>query len=252
MPIDLADTKVLVTGASRGIGRAVAESVAEAGGTVGVHYRERAEEARSVAERIGRGARIFQADFSEAGAAGRLWQQVLEAFGRIDGLVNNAGMARGIPIDAEEERWHRVWDETMAVNLGAAAELSRRAVAHFTGEGGGRIVTVASRAAFRGDEPEYLAYAASKGGLVALTRSIARGFGEEGVRAFVLAPGYTDTEMIEPFVERYGREIAEEDAVLDRMTRPEDVAPTAAFLLSGAADHATGTTIDINAGSYIH
>jgi NAD(P)-dependent dehydrogenase (short-subunit alcohol dehydrogenase family) len=217
-----------------------------------VHYRGREEEARAWAERIGRGATVFQADFSEAGSAGALWNEAIEVFGRIDGLVNNAGIARGVPIDVEEERWRRVWDDTMAVNLGAAAELSRRAVGHFTEEGGGRIVTIASRAAFRGDEPEYLAYAASKGGLVALMRSIARGFGEEGVRAFILAPGYTDTEMIEPFVERYGRAIAEGDAVLDRMTRPEDVAPMAAFLLSGAADHATGTTIDINAGSYIH
>lgn len=256
MQIDLSASNVLVTGASRGIGRAIARTLAASGASVGVHYGAGREEALAlvdeIEDRYGGTAHALQADFREASAPGTLWRKAEARFDRIDGLVNNAGVARPAPLDAEVERWREVWEETLAVNLAAAAELTRRAVTHFRARGGGRIVTMSSRAAFRGDEPEYLAYAASKGGLVALTRSIARGCGEDGVRAFLLAPGFTDTEMAEAFIARFGPEIAERDRALGAMTRPEDVAPTAAFLLSGLADHATGTTIDLNAGSYMH
>ena len=139
----------------------------------------------------------------------------------------------------------------MAVNLTAAAVLCRAAVAHFRERGEGRIVNIASRAAFRGDQPDYLAYAASKAGLVALTRSIARAFGRDGITAFVVAPGFTRTEMAQDFIDQYGPEIALRDNALGRFTEPEDVAPTVVFLASGLADHATGTTVDINAASYV-
>ena len=118
--------------------------------------------------------------------------------------------------------------------------------------GGGRIINVASRAAFRGDTPEYVAYAASKGGVVALTRSLARGLGKQGVVAFTLAPGFTRTDMAQPFIDTYGADYATSDLALDRMTEPADIAPTIVFLASGQMDHATGATIDLNAGSYVH
>lgn len=113
-------------------------------------------------------------------------------------------------------------------------------------------MNVASRAAFRGDTPEYLAYAASKAGMVALVRSIARGCGKDGIVAFTVAPGFTRTEMAQDFIDAYGEDYASRDMALQRMTEPEDIAPTIAFLLSGMADHATGATIDLNAGSYVH
>ena len=126
------------------------------------------------------------------------------------------------------------------------------AVAHFQQHGGGRIINVASRAAFRGDTPDYMAYAASKGGLVALTRSLARGFGKDGICAFTLAPGFTRTDMAQDFIDAYGEDYATSDLALNTLTAPEDIAPTAVFLASGYADHATGATIDLNAGSYVH
>src|SRR5471032_1421723 len=125
-------------------------------------------------------------------------------------------------------------------------------VCHFSSRGGGRFVNVASRAAFRGDQPDYLAYATSKAGVVALTRSIARGFGKAGIKAFTLAPGFTRTEMAQAFIDQYGEDYATSDIALDRLTEPGDIAPTVAFLLSGLADHATGSTIDLNAASYVH
>ena len=113
-------------------------------------------------------------------------------------------------------------------------------------------MAIASRAAFRGDTPEMLAYAASKAGLVALMRSIARGLGKQGVKAFVVAPGFTRTDMAAAFVEAYGEAHAVSDLALDRMTEPEDIAPLVTLLASGLADHATGGTFDVNAGSYVH
>jgi NAD(P)-dependent dehydrogenase (short-subunit alcohol dehydrogenase family) len=111
---------------------------------------------------------------------------------------------------------------------------------------------VASRAAFRGDVPDYLAYAASKGGMVSLTRSIARAFGRDGITAFVVAPGYVRTDMAQAFLDRYGEAVGVRDLALDRMTEPDDLGPIVTLLASGLADHATGTTIDVNAGSYVH
>jgi NAD(P)-dependent dehydrogenase (short-subunit alcohol dehydrogenase family) len=119
-------------------------------------------------------------------------------------------------------------------------------------ETGGRIITLSSRAAFRGDTEDYLAYATSKAAVVSLTKSIARAYGKHEIKAFVVAPGFTKTDMAQKFIDQYGEDFAKSDIALKELTQPEDVAPTIAFLLSGHMDHATGTTIDINAGSYVH
>ncbi len=250
LAIDLSGQRVLVTGASRGIGAAVARALGEAGAAVGVHYRRSRDAAEALAAEIGNGSRALGADLEDPVATERLWAEAVAAFGHLDGLVNNAGIAEGVALDADRADWLGVWERTMAVNLRAVGQLSRLAAGHFAGRGG-RIVNVASRAAFRGDAPEYAAYAASKGGVVALTRSLARGLGKQGVKAFVVAPGFTRTEMAEPFLAAYGAGVATDDIALDRMTEPEDIAPTVAFLLSGLADHATGATLDLNAGSYV-
>ncbi|HEX8234048.1 MAG TPA: SDR family oxidoreductase [Caulobacteraceae bacterium] len=251
MQIDLSGKSVLVTGAGRGIGAAIARGMASAGARVAVHYGKSAEAAERLAAEIGGGAEAFAADLARPMEAEGLWRAVRERFGRVDVLVNNAGIAVASPLDQPTEDWVRDWDATMAVNLTAAAVLCREAVRDFARQGAGRIVNIASRAAFRGDTPEYMAYAASKAGLVALTRTIARGFGKTGVTAFVVAPGFTRTEMAQDFIDRYGEAFAVNDLALARLTEPEDVAPTVVFLASGLADHATGSVVDINAGSYV-
>jgi NAD(P)-dependent dehydrogenase (short-subunit alcohol dehydrogenase family) len=242
---------VLVTGAGRGIGAAIASAAAGCGARVAVHYRSKRDEAEALARSLGGGAEAFGADLARPDACAGLWDAVLDRFDRIDVLVNNAGVAIGSPPDGDADRWLADWQSTMAVNLTAAALLCRSAVVHFQARGGGRVVNIASRAAFRGDTPEYLAYAASKGGMVALTRSIARGYGKAGITAFVVAPGFTRTEMAQDFIDRYGEDFAMKDIALPRLTEPADVAPTVMFLAGGLADHATGSTIDINAGSYV-
>jgi len=252
MNINLTDQTILVTGASRGIGRATALALADAGATVAVHYGRSRDAAHAVADACGPDARPFQADLSTLDATDRLVDDVIDAYGCLHGLVLNAGVAHSAPMEAATEDWAAAWSETMHVNLRAPELLARHALAHFQSRGGGRIISVASRAAFRGDTPEYMSYAASKAGLVALTRSIARGFGDDGVKAFTLAPGFTRTDMAQDFIDEYGEAHATHDLALNDLTEPEDVASFAVFLASGRADHATGTTIDVNAGSYVH
>jgi 3-oxoacyl-[acyl-carrier protein] reductase len=256
MHIDLTHRTVLVTGASRGIGAAAAEGLAGAGARVGVHCGRDLERARALAARLGNGAEAFQADLADADQCVGLWAQVVGRFGRVDVLVNNAGVAVAAPLDGEDAAWLAAWlaawERTLAVNLTAMGLLCRQAIGHFRAHGGGRIVNISSRAAFRGDTADYLAYAASKGGVVALTRSIARAFGKEGITAFDVAPGFTRTEMAQAFIDSYGEDFAARDIALPRLTEPADIAPLIVFLASGLADHATGTTIDVNAGSYVH
>jgi len=254
MDVDLENQTVLVTGASRGIGRAIALALADAGATVAVHYGHSREAAQEVAAACGPQSRPFQADLSTLDSTDTLVDTVLDTYDRLDALVLNAGVARPAPMEANTDDWADAWTETMHVNLRAPELLCRHALSHFRSRQpvGGRIISIASRAAFRGDTPEYMSYAASKAGLVALTQSIARGFGEDGVTAFTIAPGFTRTDMAQDFIDAYGEEHATHDLALNELTEPEDVAPLAVFLASGQADHATGTTIDVNAGSYIH
>jgi 3-oxoacyl-[acyl-carrier protein] reductase len=252
MQIDLSNTSVLVTGASRGIGAAVARAMGKAGARVAIHYRSQQQQAAALAKEMGASAEIFQADLSKAEECAALWSAVMARFGQVNTLVNNAGAAISSPLERATADWLQEWDTTMAVNLRAPAILSRLAIEQFRARGGGRIINISSRAAFRGDQPPYLAYAASKGGLVALTRSIARGFGKVGIVAFNVAPGFTRTDMAKDFLEEYGEDYVAGDIALQRLTEPDDIAPVVVFLASGLADHSTGCTIDVNAGSYVH
>ncbi|MCS7082708.1 MAG: SDR family oxidoreductase [Bacteroidetes bacterium] len=250
--IDLSGKVVLVTGASRGIGAGIARVLARAGAELVLHYGRSHDQAQALAREIGpERVRLVSADLAQPKAALRLWRRALSWRGRIDVLVNNAGVALAASPQADWERWRRVWEETLRVNLLASAHLCREAIAHFRTRGGGVIINIASRAAFRGDTPEYLAYAASKAGLVALTRSIARGYGRDNITAFVVAPGFVRTDMAEAFIQRYGMDYVTHDIPLGQMAEPEDIGYVVAFLASGLARHATGATIDVNGASYV-
>ena len=222
------------------------------GATVAAHFNQSRDATEALAETLGHDAHAFQADLAELASCERLFDTVVETYGRLDVLINNAGIALKIPFGVATDEWRKGWDVTMAVNLRAVELLSRRAVGHFQAHGGGRIINVASRAAFRGDTPEYMTYAASKGGVVTLTRSIARAFGKDGVCAFVLAPGFIRTDMAQDFIDEYGEDHVVGDLALNRLTEPTDLAPLVVLLASGLIDHATGSTFDINAGSYVH
>ncbi len=250
--INLTDKVCLVTGGAGGIGAAITESLAKQGARVLVHFHGNEARARALCAEYGPERLVgLQADLGTRDGAFGLWRASLAIHGRIDVLVNNAAVAPAAALDSEPEAWHEAWDAVLRVNLVAAADLCREAVKHFCSRDGGIIVNIASRAAFRGDAPEYMHYAASKAGLIALTRSLARGFGAQGVLAYGVAPGFVNTSMAQPFIDRYGADSILRDIPLGELANPDDVANVVTFLCSGLARHATGTTIDINGASYV-
>lgn len=236
---------ILVTGSTRGIGAAVADALAERGVRYLGHGRADAD-------------LVLGADLAEPGAADRLWDRALERLdGRIDVLVNNAGVFEPVAVDASPADWQAAWARTMQINLQASADLCRRAVLHWRergasgGKGGGRIVNVASRAAYRGDSPAHWHYAASKAGMVAMTKSIARGYAAEGVLAFAVCPGFTMTGMAEDYLSSRGGDKLLADIPLGRVASPQEVAGTVAYLALDAPPSMTGAVLDINGASYV-
>jgi NAD(P)-dependent dehydrogenase (short-subunit alcohol dehydrogenase family) len=229
--------KILVTGTSRGIGKAIAAALST----------------HNVVGHSSRGGDgMIAADLSEPGAAGRLWQEALDRLGgRIDALVNNAGIFEAAPIELPAEEWTAGWERTMRVNLTASAELCRLAVLHFRDEGGGRIVNVASRAAYRGDSPQHWHYAASKGGMIAMTKSIARGYASENILAFAVCPGFTASDMVEEYMASRGGQKIIADIPLGRVATADEVAETVRWLAVDAPASATGAVIDVNGASYV-
>jgi len=250
--IDLSGQTILVTGASSGIGREIALTLGRAGAKIAVHAHRQVDRGRETAAACGHGSRFFVADLADEDQCRKLWEEAVAAFGRIDGLVNNAGVFLSAPPRQALDRWMDSWRRTLGVNLTAAGLLSRLALDHFQDNTGGRLIFIASRAAFRGETEDYLAYAASKGGVVALSRSIARSFGKSNIKSFVIAPGFVRTPMAEPYIREAGEEAITAEIALPKLTEPADVAPMVLFLCSGALDHYTGSTFDVNAGSYMH
>ncbi|MEM0938349.1 MAG: SDR family oxidoreductase [Bacteroidota bacterium] len=253
MYVNLSGLNILVTGASRGIGKAIAAKLADAGATVAIHYNRNEKEAENLACVLGNESRAYQADFSKPDEAAKLFERVTLEMGSIEIVINNAGLAIPSDIYSGDNEWMNVWRSTFMVNLDAPAIICKKAVQHFLSKKtAGRIINISSRAAFRGEEAEYASYAASKAGLVALTRTIARSYGKQGIKAFVVAPGFVRTDMAQVFMQKYSDGHAIDDLALDRLTEPEDIAPLVTFIASGMADHATGATFDVNAGSYLH
>lgn len=253
MYINLSGLNVLVTGASRGIGKSIASKLAEAGATVAVHYNKNMREAENLAQVLGNESKSFQADLSKPDEAANLFDRVVLEMGSLEILINNAAVAINTDINAKEEEWLKAWNTSIQVNLTSCGILCKKIIEHFLKRNSaGRIINITARSAFRGDTAEYMAYAASKAGLVSLTKSIAQAYGKKGIKAFNIAPGMVRTDMAKAVIEKYGPEHATSDLSLERMTEPKDIAPMVTFLASGMADHATGSTIDLNAASYMH
>jgi NAD(P)-dependent dehydrogenase (short-subunit alcohol dehydrogenase family) len=229
---------ILLTGASRGIGAATLDHLLSSGHRVAGH---------STAGRDG----LIAADFTDPAAPRALWDAALAELGSIDVLVNNAGVFEAISDDADDGAWHAAWHRTLTINLQASADLSRLALAHFRVRGGGRIVNVASRAAYRGDSPEHWHYAASKAGMIAMTKSIARGYARENILAFAVCPGFTMTGMAEQYLGSRGGDKLLADIPLGRVAQASEIAETIRWLAIDAPPSATGAVIDVNGASYV-
>jgi 3-oxoacyl-[acyl-carrier protein] reductase len=239
---------ILVTGASGGIGAAICAALARRGVTVLLHYqsdRAGAEVTRRAME--GSGHALLQADLGSAAAIERLWQEAA-AVGRIDAVVNNAGIFPGHPpLSTEYADWTSAWQRTLAINLVGPAHLSYCAARAMAAQGGGRIVNISSRGAFRG-EPTMPAYAASKAGLNALSQSLAKALAPQGVYFYVVAPGWVSTARVAKLVE--DRAVLA-DQPLGRVATPDEVAQVVSYCALDAPASLTGAILDVNGASYL-
>ncbi len=236
----MAALTALVTGSTRGIGAAIAGALRARGVTVIGHG------SKDGADAIG-------ADFADPTAPSRLWDAALEQTGgRIDVLVNNAGLFEANPLDVSDIAWLDNWEDTLRINLTAAAEMSRFAVRGWLAqEQGGRIVHIASRAGYRGDSPAHWHYAAAKGGMIAMHKTIARGYAAQGVLSYAICPGFTATAMADDYLASRGGAALLADIPLGRVATPDEIAAMAAFCALDAPPSMTGAVLDANGASYV-
>jgi 3-oxoacyl-[acyl-carrier protein] reductase len=231
---------ILVTGASRGIGAATYELLKSKGHKV-VGHSSRGD------------GDLVAGDLADPKTPRKVWDEALDRLGgRIDALVNNAGIYEAIAEDASDSDWQSAWERMLRINLNAPADFARLAIQHFRDRSGeGRIVNVASRAAWRGDSPHHWHYAASKGAIVAMTKTIARGYAADRILAFAVSPGFTVSEMTEDYLAGRGGEKIVAEIPLGRVATTDEVAETIRWLATEAPASATGTNIDVNGASYV-
>ncbi|MBW2409709.1 MAG: SDR family oxidoreductase [Deltaproteobacteria bacterium] len=252
METSFSDKVVMVTGASRGIGREITLQFAQHGARMAVHYhknRKAAEQTRS--ELSGKTHQIFQADLGDAAAVGRLADQAVQEMGKIDVLVNNAGVYEFHPIATTTfEDWQRSWEKTIFTNLLGSAHLSFCVARHMMKRGGGKIINITSRGAFRG-EPDAPAYGASKAGLNAFSQSMAQALAPHNIFMYAVAPGFVDTDMAASLLSGPEGEAIRAQSPLNRVARTDEVARVVLFLAEDGTDYLTGGIIDVNGASYL-
>jgi 3-oxoacyl-[acyl-carrier protein] reductase len=250
--LDLTDQVILITGAARGIGRAAAMRMSRAGARIAINYHRSESEALALVAGLGEERTLaVRADIGNPAEVEAMIDAVVARFGRLDVLVNNAATFEINPFDgADYAAWQRGWERTFAVNVFGAAHAAFMAMRVMRRNGGGKIINVASRAAFRG-ETEFADYGASKAALVNLTISIARGCAHDNITSNCVAPGFIETEMARSELEAHYEDIVNQ-IPLRRVGSPEDVAATIHFLASPMADYINGATIDVNGGSWFH
>ena len=243
---------VLVTGGSRGIGRAIAERFAERGATVVVHYATNADAAAATVAGLGSGShRAAQADLADADDVRTLVQEVIDALGRIDVLVNNAGIYEAHPVLATDyDSWRTSWRRTIDTNLIGPANLIHEVVPHMVRAGGGRIVNVTSRGAFRG-EPDHAAYGASKAGLNSLGQSMAQALAPHGIYVTAVAPGFVETDMAASYLDGPTGDAIRAQSPMNRAATADEIARVVVFLASPGAESTTGAIVDVNGASYL-
>ena len=247
--------KVLLTGSSKGIGHKIAEDLLAEGHELALHYNKNKSSLDALLKKDKTGSFSIQADLSQQDEIKKMVINTIDKLSFPDCIINNAGIAESADILIDIDNWSKMFDRTIDVNLKAPSIIFKEFLKYKREKKINsrlRIINIASRAAFRGEQQDYISYACSKGGIISLTKTMSRSFGEsDNIVAISIAPGFVKTEMAQSFIDMHGEDVVKQGITLDRLTEPKDISPIVSLIVSGKMDHSTGSTIDVNGGSFL-
>ena len=247
--------KVLLTGSSKGIGYKIAKDLLAEGHELALHYNKNESSLDALLKKDKTGSFSIQADLSQQEEIKKMVENTIGKLSFPDCIINNAGIAESADISLDINSWSNMFDKTIHVNLKAPTLIFKEFLKHKRDKKINsrlRIINIASRAAFRGEQQDYISYACSKGGIISLTKTMSRSFGEsDNIVAISIAPGFVRTEMAQSFIDKHGEDVVKQGITLDRLTEPKDISPLVSLIVSGKMDHSTGSTIDVNGGSFL-
>jgi NAD(P)-dependent dehydrogenase (short-subunit alcohol dehydrogenase family) len=247
--------KVLLTGSSKGIGYKIAKDLLAEGHELALHYNKNESHLEDLLKDDKTGSFSIKADLSEQEEIKKMVENTIDKLSFPDCIINNAGIAESADISLDIDNWSNMFDKTIDVNLKAPSIIFKEFLKYKREKkikSRLRIINIASRAAFRGEQQDYISYACSKGGIISLTKTMSRSFGEtDNIVAISIAPGFVRTEMAQSFIDKHGEDIIKQGITLDRLTEPKDISPIVSLIVKGKMDHSTGSTIDINGGSFL-
>ena len=247
--------KVLLTGSSKGIGYKIAEDLLAEGHELALHYNKNESPIDALLKKDKTGSFSVQADLSQQEDIKKMVENTIGKLSFPDCIINNAGIAESADISLDINDWSKMFDKTIDVNLKAPSLIFKEFLKYKREKKINsrlRIINIASRAAFRGEQQDYISYACSKGGIISLTKTMSRSFGEtDNIVAISIAPGFVRTDMAQSFIDKHGEDVVGQGITLDRLTEPKDISPLVSLIVSGKMDHSTGSTIDVNGGSFL-
>ena len=247
--------KVLLTGSSKGIGYKIAEDLLAEGHDLALHYNKNESPLKALLKNDKTSSFSIQADLSNKDEIKKMVVNTIDKLSFPDCIINNEGIAESADISLDINSWSNMFDKTIDVNLKAPTLIFKEFLKHKRDKKINsrlRIINIASRAAFRGEQQDYISYACSKGGIISLTKTMSRSFGEsDNIVSISIAPGFVRTEMAQSFIDKHGEDVVRQGITLDRLTEPKDISPLVSLIVSGKMDHSTGSTIDVNGGSFL-
>ena len=247
--------KVLLTGSSKGIGYKIAKDLIKEGHQLALHYNSNKSFLEALVNEYSSNSFTVKADLSVENEIKNLVDSTIENLSFPDCIINNAGIAESADIILDLNNWSKMFDKTIDVNLKAPSLIFKEFLKYKREKkikSRLRFINIASRAAFRGVQQDYISYACSKGGMISLTKTMSRSFGEtDNIVAISIAPGFVRTEMAQSFIDKHGEDVVKKGITLDRLTEPKDISPIVSLIVSGKMDHSTGSTIDVNGGSFL-
>lgn len=247
--------KVLLTGSSKGIGYKIAKDLIKEGHQLALHYNSNKSFLEALVNEYSSNSFTVKADLSVENEIKNLVDSTIENLSFPDCIINNAGIAESADITLDLNNWSKMFDKTIDVNLKAPSLIFKEFLKYKREKkikSRLRFINIASRAAFRGEQEDYISYACSKGGMISLTKTMSRSFGEtDNIVAISIAPGFVRTEMAQSFIDKHGEDVVKQGITLDRLTEPKDISPIVSLIVSGKMDHSTGSTIDVNGGSFL-